>query len=77
MATLTINIPDAVAPRVVNAFAARFGYDSEVDGTKAQFLKKQVVLWMKEQVRDHEANTAAAATANTAATSAESDITLT
>lgn len=77
MATLTINIPNEVVDRVQDALCTRFGYDPLVDGTKTQFAKKQVARWIKEQVKEHEANTAGATASASAASAAESEITLT
>jgi hypothetical protein len=54
MAQITLNIPDAVAPRVIDAICAELGYDGT--GTKNAFAKQQLVLWMKSIVKQHEGN---------------------
>ncbi len=59
MATLSISIPDAQAVRVVNKFALRMGYQSEVDGvnnpeTKNQFLKRKIIEFVQQAVRAQE-----------------------
>lgn len=76
MASITITIPDAVLTRVLDAIAARHGYDPLTDGTKAQFAKSVVIGWLKKEVVEHEANTAAASAASTQAAAANSQIVL-
>lgn len=39
MATVSITIPDPVLTRVLDAFAAAYGYNPATDGTKAAFAK--------------------------------------
>lgn len=82
MATIVINIPDAVAPRVVDAFAKRFDYQETLpDGspnpeTKAQFAKRQVVRFVKNVVRQAEVEDARTTAQATAEQSVDSDIQL-
>jgi hypothetical protein len=64
MATLSITIPDEVAPRVFDALAARYAYDPASGLTKAQFVRDLLKSWMRDEVRDHEAAEAAAAARN-------------
>lgn len=68
MAVISLDVPNVIG----DAIAARFGYDSQVDGTKAQFMKKRVAQWLKEQAREHVVNTAASTAAHTAADSVNS-----
>jgi len=77
MATFTINIPDAVLARVLDAFVAAYGYDPVSDGNKAAFAKRQIARFVAETVRAHEA-AAAANTARDAATiKAAAEVTIT
>lgn len=72
MAQITINIPDAVLPRVINAFAAMYGYQATINGqpnpvTKPQFAKQKVIEYVRRVVADTEggaAQVAAQAQAN-------------
>lgn len=67
MASINITIPDAVAPRVLDAMAARYGWTTESGMTKAQFAKDVIVRLLKETVKMHEgqlASSAATATSN-------------
>jgi hypothetical protein len=71
MAQIQITIPDAVLPRVVDAFAATYGYQPTIDGapnpeTKAAFAKRQVIAFIKRTVADREAGAAADAARSTA-----------
>lgn len=66
MATITLTIPDAVAPRVLDAIAARYAFTGfEPDGvtpqTKATFARLQLLRWLKNEVLEHEQAQAAAA----------------
>ena len=45
--TLTINIPDAVAPLVVDGICAATNYDAAGGKTKAQWAKEQVIRSVK------------------------------
>jgi hypothetical protein len=86
---ITLTIPDAVATRVVDVLATRFGYQATIPDpadstktitnpqTKAQFAKSQLIKWVMAQVSEHEANTAGAAASRTAATSTATDIAIT
>lgn len=87
MATITLNIPDAILPRVLNGFASRYGYTPTlVDGngadyqnpeTKAQFAKRMLVDYMRTVVREAEATAAADAARQAAEQAARSEITIT
>lgn len=54
MATITLTIPDAIVPRVLEAFALEYSYNPETDGTKAQFTKVKIVEFLKRTVREAE-----------------------
>lgn len=69
MATISITVPDAVVPRVLDAMADTYTYDPATDGTKAQFAKKQIAAHVKSIVVAYETRIAseeAAATAQAA-----------
>lgn len=74
MATLTINIPDAVAPRVLEAIAVTYAYDPAVNGTKAQFARATIATIVKDLVRSYEAREAAKAAQATAETAVNNDV---
>jgi hypothetical protein len=82
MATLTINIPDAIAARVVNGVCKRYHYSTTLeDGTpnpetKQQFFKRMVIVFLKRAVREAEVETTSQEAAEAAAASVETDITL-
>jgi hypothetical protein len=48
--TLTINIPDEVAPQVVDGICAATNYDATSGKTKAQWAKEQLIRTMKNLV---------------------------
>ena len=45
--TITINIPDAVAPQVVDGICAATSYDAGSGKTKGQWAKEQLIKMMK------------------------------
>lgn len=77
MAQITVNVPDAVAPRVANAVATKFRYDAAVDGTKLAFAQKQIGIWLKSIVFEVEAQQAKVSAVSTARTSVDTDIVIT
>lgn len=84
MATLSINVPDAVVVRVLDAIAARYGYIDENTGqprtpgqTKTQFAREVIRTIVKDAVKAHEAEIAQAAARQTAISNVESEIVLT
>lgn len=76
MATITLNIPDAVISRVLDAIAAQYSY-SATSGTKAAFAKKVVSNIVLNIVRDHEAQIAADAARVTASDKVTTDLVIT
>ena len=60
MATITLNIPDAVAPRVMDAYATLWNYEEFGAGqTKAQFAKAKIIEQIKNTVGQAERKAAA------------------
>lgn len=74
MANITIIIPDAVAPRVLDAVAARYGWSTGTGMTKAQFAKDIIVKLLKESVRMHEGQVASSAAIETSNQQVDTDI---
>jgi hypothetical protein len=60
--TLTINIPDAVAPAVVDGICAATNYDAASGKTKAQWAKEQVIRTLKQMATNGAVRTAMADT---------------
>lgn len=58
MADLTVTIPDPIVPRLLDAIAAKNGYQAGSGQTKAQFAQKQVKLWLRDQLETYEAGLA-------------------
>ena len=56
--TLTINIPDAVAPQVVDGICAATNYDAASGKTKAQWAKEQLIRTMKTMAANGAVRTA-------------------
>jgi hypothetical protein len=77
MASITINIPDGVAGRVLDAVAARYNWQQDSGLTKAQFAKSIIVNLLKDTVKMHEGNVAAKAATATVEQAVESEITIT
>lgn len=73
MADITITVADAVLTRVLNAIAARHGYNPATDGTKGQFAKATLVKWAKKEVVEYEATQAL----NAQTTTSQSEIIIT
>lgn len=81
MAQIVVTVPDAVLQRVLDAFAAAYGYQATIDGspnpeTKAQFARRMVRQYVKNTVVAHEAEQAAITARQTAADAANTDIVL-
>jgi len=54
MASITINVPDAVMPRVVTALSTMGGWTEASGETRAVVAKRQIVSTIKQQVRTYE-----------------------
>lgn len=72
MANITVTIPDDKIQRIIDAFAAEFGWTTESGLTKAQFTKQQVIEYIKQVTRNYEANLAASTARNTVNTDVNS-----
>lgn len=77
MATVSVTIPDAIAPRVLNAICTAYNYDAAKDGTKPQFAKAVVARFLQEVTTAVEANAAAEAARKTAAEAVASEVAIT
>lgn len=85
-AELSITIPDAIAPRVLNALAKKWGYDQKVLNeqgqwvdqplTKAQFVKAKLIEYLKREVVEQEQIDASEEAALSAREAAESEVNL-
>ena len=84
---ITINIPDAIATRVVNGVAYQHGYadtiineqGEEIDNpeTKAVYAKRMVIQNIKNAVRAYEATQAAETARQLAISAVNDEITIT
>ena len=61
MATISLTIPDAALPRVVDALCARGHWTPETPGTRGAFAKAELARWLREEVREYERAEALAA----------------
>lgn len=77
MAQITVTIPDAVLPRVLDAFAVRYGWNAAGGQTKAQFAKAKLIDFTRDVVRLHETATAAETARSAASAGVDTDIVLT
>lgn len=83
MATITINIPNPIANRVINGFAKRYNYSPLLENgdtnpeSKAQFAKRKLLEFIKQAVKEAEIQDATNLSATTAAESADAEIILT
>lgn len=74
---VTIEIPNAVAARVANAYAAQFGWDPSTGVTKNAFVKNIIAGWIKEVTKVYEMEIARIAAQDQAATKADAEIAIT
>jgi hypothetical protein len=68
MGSITINYPDALGSRILNAFCEHHGYQSEIRApdntivpnpeTKLQFLKRKTAQFIKDSWKANEIRTA-------------------
>jgi hypothetical protein len=75
MASITITIPDASVPRVLDAMCSVGGYDPTSGLTKAAFARQMVAEYVKRTVRLDELNKAQAAALLAAQAPPEVDVT--
>lgn len=83
MAQITINIPNAIVPRVLEGFCSNQGYSPILDSgepnpeTQTQFVKRKIIEYVKNAVRADEIEKARNIAATKASQEAESGILLT
>ncbi len=83
MATITLTIPNAVASRITDAISAKYGYSATLMNgtpnpqTKADFTKAWLITQLKNAVKEHEQNTAAAVASTNAANDVDNNISIT
>lgn len=79
---ITINIPDAVAGRVIDGFCNRYHYTDvssnpkKNQAGKVKFIKQKTIEFIMRAVRDAEIDAAAKVATDAAGTSADTDIIL-
>lgn len=76
MARLTIDFPDAVASRVLDAYAALNGWTAASGLTKAQFLKADISAKIKDAVKRYEGGSAGRIAQQAAADAADQEVVL-
>lgn len=74
MASISVTVPDAIVTRVLDAICDTYDYRGPIDGTKAQFAKKQVAEHIRRLVTSYEARQASEAAAQAAADAAAADL---
>lgn len=74
MAAFTINIPDDRAARVVDAFAANYGWTAQLGVSKARFAREKIREFILDNVRAYEAAQAAEAARAAAAAACDADL---
>ena len=80
--TINLTIPDTIATRVIDAVCARTDYAGYLTTTKtpiskAQWVKNQVVNFLKNYVKEYESFNAAETARTTAVTKVDSEINIT
>lgn len=77
MATIVLNIPDAVLPRVVDALCAEGRRPEDSPISKGQFAKNMVIAYVREVVRTQEAMAARIVAEREATAAVARDVTIT
>lgn len=90
MATITLNIPNAVLPRVIDGICNQHNYQAEVISTdnnkteyvpnpetKAVFAKRMIIEYCKSAVKNYEAELVANTARKNALTLIDSEVVLT
>jgi hypothetical protein len=89
MARITIDFPDGVQSRIVDAFASVYGWSATIPGptegsdpipnpiSRAQFVKYRVLHFIRGTVRAHEAQQAQETARRAAEDAVDQEITLT
>lgn len=73
---LTIDIPDGVAQRLIDAVASNQGWTEASGQSKAQFAKRYVIETLRANVRQHEGARAGEQARRDAEDRADTEITL-
>ena len=76
MATITLTIPDAVMPRVIDALCAYGDRPDSSPLTRGAFAKAVVVDWVKSITRQHEGVQAAKTAETTARARVDAEISI-
>lgn len=76
MLTFSITISDSAAQRVLNAFAESYGWEPGKE-TKEQFVKTQVIAYMKDVTTSHESRNASKTAGSQAEGKAKAEIIIT
>lgn len=87
MASIRLDFPDAVAPRIINAFARYYGYEPKIENenfelvdnpeTKQQFAKRKIAEYVMQVVTTVEGRDAGTIAQDDAVRKARTDITIT
>lgn len=79
MATITINIPDAITNKVIDALCERYMYDENksVGETKAQFSKRMLIEHIKDIVKEKEIKLAKSSIEQAVLTASNAELDLT
>ena len=48
---ISLNVPDAQAPQIVDGICAATNYDAASGKTKAQWAKEKLVAWLKDTAK--------------------------
>lgn len=59
MAEWVLTIPDAIEARLLDAVAARRGYDPASGVPKRQFARRALLAWLRDLLEQHEGHAAA------------------
>lgn len=57
--TISIDIPDTLAPRVCEAFAITQGYDASAGQSKEEFVKSRLTAFLRDVTASYESGQAA------------------
>lgn len=77
MAQLIIDVPDAIATRALNLFAAKTGWTVETGLTKLQWAKQETAKWIKSICVGQEADVAGSTAYQSQLTTSQSELDIT
>jgi hypothetical protein len=77
MATITLTIPDAALPRLVDALCALGGWEADSPIARGAFARGVLIAWARDQVVAHEARLARQAAEQEASTKARVEVVIT